>query len=179
LCGFKKRYTYYMGELGNKLTKLAKLTRPHRIILSRDSLGNMHLNYLLADFTCNRNTPYCPYTRQDLPSQVLQPQQLGVGVSGGAEAAVHGARRLVSNLPAGHVVVKLDFCNAFNCVRRDLILDSIATNIPEIYRLVYSVFSCEPVLTFGSHEILSSEGAHQGDPLGSLEFCEAIHPLLL
>ena len=30
-------------------------------------------------------------------------------------------------------------------------------------------------LTFGSHEILSSEGAQQGDPLGSLEFCEAIH----
>ena len=67
---------------------------------------------------------------------------LGVGVSGGAEAAVHAARRLVSNLPAGHMVVKLDFSNAFNCVRRDLILDSIATNIPEIYRLVYSAFSC-------------------------------------
>ena len=92
---------------------------------------------------------------------------------------MHAARRLVSNLPAGHVVVKLDFSNAFNCVRQDLILDSIATNIPEIYRLVYSAFSFEPVLTFGSHEILSSEGAHQGDPLGSLEFCESIHPLLL
>jgi len=108
-------------------------------------------------------------------SEVLQPQQLGVVVSGGAEAAVHAARRLVSNLPAGHVVVKLDFSNAFNCFRRDLLLNSIATNIPEIYRLVYSAFSREPVLTFGSHEILSSEG----DPLGSLEFCEAIHPLLL
>ena len=112
-------------------------------------------------------------------SQVLQPQKLGVGVSGGAEAAVHAARRLVSNLPAGHVVVKFDFSNAFNCVRRDLIPDSIATNIPEISRLVCSAFSCEPVLTFGSHEILSSEGAQQGDSLGSLEFCEAIHPLLL
>jgi len=76
------------------------------------------------------------------------------------------------------VVVKLDFSNAFNCVRRDLILDSIATNIPEIYRLVYSAFSCELVLTFGSHEILSSEGTQQGDPL-TLEFCEAIHSLLL
>ena len=96
----------------------------------------------------------------------------------GAEAAVHTARRLVSNLPACHVVVKLDFSNAFNCVRRDLILDSIATNIPEIYRLVYSAFSCELVLTFGSHEILFSEGTQQGDPL-TLEFCEAIHSLLL
>ena len=99
-------------------------------------------------------------------NQVLLPQQLGVGVSGGAEVAVHATRTLVSNLPAGYVVVKLDFSNAFNCVRRDLILDSIASSIPEIYQLVYSAFSCEPVLTFGSHEILSREGAQQGDPLG-------------
>ena len=104
--------------------------------------------------------------------------QLGVGVSGGAEVAVHAARRLVSSLPAGHVVIKFDFSNAFNCVRRDLILDSIATNIPEIYWLVYSAFSCEPVLTLGSHEILSREGAQQGDPLGHWS-SEAIHPLLL
>jgi len=111
-------------------------------------------------------------------SQALQPQQLGVGISGGTEAAVHAARRLVSNLPAGYMVVKLDFSNAFICVRRDLILDSIATNIPEIYRLVYSAYLCEPVLSFGGHEVLSSEGAQQGDPLGSLQFCEGMHSLL-
>jgi len=89
-------------------------------------------------------------------SKALQPQQLGVGVSGGAEAAVHAARRLVSNLPSDHVIVKLDFSNAFNCIRRDLILYSIATNIPEIYRLVYSAYSCEPVFGFSEHDILSS-----------------------
>ena len=48
-------------------------------------------------------------------------------------------------MPSDHVIVKLDFSNAFNCIRRDLIFDSIATNIPEIYRLVYSAYSCEPV----------------------------------
>ena len=35
------------------------------------------------------------------------------------------------------------------------------------------------IMGFGEHDILSSEGAQQGDPLGSLEFCEAIHPLLM
>ena len=50
-------------------------------------------------------------------SQVLQPQQLGVGVSRGAEAAVNAMRRLVKNLPSDHVIVKLDFSNAFNCIR--------------------------------------------------------------
>ena len=112
-------------------------------------------------------------------SQVLQSQQLGVGVSGGAEAAVHAMRRLVKNLPPDHVIVKLDFSNAFNCIRRDLILDITATHTPEIYRLVHSAYSCEPILSFGEHEILSREGAQQVDPLRSLEFCEAMHPLLM
>jgi len=111
-------------------------------------------------------------------SKALQPQQLGVGVAGGAEAAVHAVRRLVSNLPDDNVVVKLDFSNAFNCIRRDLILEAIAARSPEIYCLVHSAYSCEPVLTFGDWEILSREGAQQGDPLGSLQFCEALHPLL-
>ena len=112
-------------------------------------------------------------------SQDLQPLQLGVGISGGAEAAVHAMRRLLRSLPPGHVVVKLDFSNAFNTVRRDLILDMIAANIPEIYCLVHAAFQCDPILSFGQYEILSREGAQQGDPLGSLEFCEALHPLLL
>jgi hypothetical protein len=111
-------------------------------------------------------------------SEALQPQQLGVGVSGGAEAAVHAARRLVQNLPEDHVIVKLDFSNAFNCIRRDVILDAVAAKLPEVYRLVHAAYSCEPILTFGEHQLLSREGAQQGDPLGSLEFCEAIHPLL-
>jgi len=59
-------------------------------------------------------------------SEALRPQQLGVGVPGGEEAAVHAARRLVANLPHHHVVVKLDFLNAFNRFRNDIILDNIA-----------------------------------------------------
>ena len=72
----------------------------------------------------------------------------------------------MNNLPSGHVVIKLDFSNAFNCIRWDLILDSIAANISEIYRLVYCAYLCEPVLSFGGHEVLSSKGAQQGDPYG-------------
>ena len=79
---------------------------------------------------------------------------MGVGVSGGAETAVHAARRLVTNLPTYHVVVKLDFSNAFNCIRRDLILDSIAANTPAIYRLVHSAYTCEPVFTARQHSLL-------------------------
>ena len=59
-------------------------------------------------------------------SEELKPIQVGVGVSGGAEAAVHTTRRLLSNLPDNHVFFKLDFTNAFNSVRRDAILTTVA-----------------------------------------------------
>jgi len=74
-------------------------------------------------------------------------------VSGGAEAAVHAMRRLVKNPPPDHlnVIVKLDFSNAFSCIRLDFILDTTATHTPEIYSLVHSAYSCEPSSSFGEH----------------------------
>ena len=44
----------------------------------------------------------------------FSPIQLGVGTSGGCEAAVHATRRYIEAMPDGHVVAKIDFCNAFN-----------------------------------------------------------------
>ena len=102
------------------------------------------------------------------------PLQVGVGVAGGAEAAVHIPRRLLNNLPDDHVLVKLDFKNAFNSIRRDLILQSVAENIPEIYRFVHASLDCNSKLAFSTYTILSREGCQQGDPLGSPVFCEAI-----
>ena len=43
--------------------------------------------------------------------------QIGVGVPGGCEAAVHAARRYAEDMPDDHVIVKLDFSNAFNSLR--------------------------------------------------------------
>jgi len=56
-----------------------------------------------------------------------------------------------------NVIVKLDFSNAFNCIRRDLILEAIAARSPETYSFVHSAYSCEPILAFGDREILSRE----------------------
>ena len=61
---------------------------------------------------------------------------MGAGVSGGAAAAVHTVRRLV--MPDDLVFVKLDFTNAFNTVRRDLILASMADKTPELYSFVHA-----------------------------------------
>jgi hypothetical protein len=106
------------------------------------------------------------------------PIQLGVGVPGGCEAAVHACRRFLLDMPEDHVIVKLDFTNAFNCLRRDIMLDAVLNAIPEIYTFCHMAYNSSTMLKFGDYVILSQEGVQQGDPLGPLIFCLSIHPLL-
>jgi Reverse transcriptase (RNA-dependent DNA polymerase) len=77
-----------------------------------------------------------------------------------------------------HVVANLDFSNAFNCVRRDVILRAVANQLPQLNHFCHLAYNQPSVLRFGHHVILSEEGAMQGDPLGPLLFCLAIQPLL-
>ena len=74
----------------------------------------------------------------------LAPRQLGVGIRGGAEAAAHAARKFVQASSGDSVLVKLDFKNAFNTVRRDCILETVRDKVPEIFnfcKLAYGDFS--------------------------------------
>ena len=114
----------------------------------------------------------------DKIASYLVPLQLGVGIPGGCEAAVHATRRYTDRLQKDHVVVKLDFANAFNSVRRDALLEAVAREIPELYRFAYATYSGNASLTFGKFFVTSEEGIQQGDPLGPLEFCIVIQPLL-
>ena len=98
-------------------------------------------------------------------SKILQPRQVGVEVAGGAEAAIHATRRYISQLPSGHEFIKLDFANAFNTIKRDLLLDTVARNTPELYQFTLATYEYDPTLVYGSHTIPSGEGQQQGDPL--------------
>ena len=100
----------------------------------------------------------------------LQPLQVDDGVSGGAKAAFHAVRRLVEHLPDDHVIVKLDFMNEFNSVRRDTILISVADKMPELYRFVHASLDCSQKLSYGDDIIVSAEGSQQGDPLSNVEY---------
>lgn len=111
-------------------------------------------------------------------SSHFAPLQLGIGVPGGCEAAVHAARRFVKGMHRNQVLVKLDFTNAFNTLRRDVMLGSVYQTIPEIYSFAHQAYSTPSVLAFGHLSLSSQMGPQQGDPLGPLLFSLPLQPTL-
>ena len=109
--------------------------------------------------------------------ELLAPWQLGYGVRRGAEAAVHAARLYLHDLDASRALLKLDFRNAFNSIRRDRMLTVVLELVPRLFRFVHSAYSSPSTLFWGNKTIQSAEGVQQGDPLGPLLFCLTIHQL--
>ena len=54
------------------------------------------------------------------------PTQIGIGLPGVCEAAVHATRRFTKPRSDGYVVAKLDFANAFNTLLRNPKLQAVA-----------------------------------------------------
>ena len=74
--------------------------------------------------------------------------------------------------------MKLDFKNAFNCIRCDKMLHAVLEKAPQIFPLTFAAYQLPSFLFFGNHIIHSAEGVQQGDPLGPLLFCLTIHDLV-
>ena len=108
------------------------------------------------------------------------PIKVGVGVKGGAEATVHAARRYLESIRdcPDKVMVKLDFKNAFNCIRRDRMLEAVAELAPEIYAFCNNA-ACHPLIRYNNSVIESATGVQQRDPLRPLLFSITLHPLLV
>ena len=63
----------------------------------------------------------------------LSPLQVGCGVPLGCEATARATRIYFQNIPSDHILIKLDFQNAFNSLRRDKLLDAVKNVVPEIF----------------------------------------------
>ena len=68
-------------------------------------------------------------------------------------------------------LLKLDLSNAFNAISRDIILQTIYDELPELFPFISTCYDSASHLCFGDFLISSDEGAQQGDPLGPLIFC--------
>jgi len=121
---------------------------------------------------------------------VLSPQQLAVGVKGGASLLVHGVRLLLEQRPAAFVVVRMDLTNAYNAISRVVVLRRMSQR-PEFAHLVpvlhalwgagtHLVLGAEQRRLFGDSPTRadSAEGVQQGCPLSSLAFALGVHPEL-
>lgn len=95
---------------------------------------------------------------------LLAPYQLGYDTPHGPEAVVHAARIFLQNLQPGHLILKLDFRNAFNSVCWDKMLLVVKDRVPEIYPLIHSAYSRPSPLFFSEETLQSSEGIQQGTP---------------
>ncbi|KAL0841226.1 hypothetical protein ABMA28_014960 [Loxostege sticticalis] len=107
----------------------------------------------------------------------FQPVQLGFGIKGGCEAAVHAVRTFLS-LNAGEVVLKVDVKNAFNSADRGTLLTQALDKSPLIYNYLWQCYSEPSKLLYQNNLIYSSVGCQQGDPLGPAIFSLAIHPII-
>jgi len=115
------------------------------------------------------------------PSKVLSPNQMGVGIQGGAETIFHRASRALQDL--SKTAICLDISNGFQEVRRDVILQQLRSH-DSLHKLVpfFGTSYCRDShqrLLFTDNEgkthlVRSYEGVRQGCPLGSFYFSLAI-----
>lgn len=105
-------------------------------------------------------------------TQTLQPIQNGFGVKGGAEAIIHAIRTLVhtQHLKA-LAIVKFDFQNAFNEMKRKYLLEEIKNEAPLLFPMMQQAYRYPSNLYYGDIVISSQCGVQQGDPCGSPAFC--------
>ena len=114
----------------------------------------------------------------DKAAAYFAPHQLGVGMKGGCESIIHATRQAVDKA-GDKFVMRADLINAFNVADRATALREVEQHFPELLPWVITAYSTPSHLIFGSTNIWSRSGFHQGDPLASLLFSLVLHPLVL
>jgi len=120
--------------------------------------------------------------RQEL-APLVEPIQLSLS-PGGSERAVHVLQAAIETGGHDSIIVKTDFRNAFNTIKRATLLGEMfkAPSLSRIWRFVYWAYKAPSALLLMDQgtvvgELPSSEGVRQGDVLGASLFALAVQPL--
>ena len=100
----------------------------------------------------------------------LRPTQLGFGTPGGSKAAVHSARTYISKATEKRVLVKIDMRNAFNSIRRDVLLRVAREQMPTLYPLLWQAYSKPSTLLLWRDSDLISHWITTGGPSWTCSF---------
>ena len=110
----------------------------------------------------------------------LSPHQVGVGIDGGANAAVHAVNYVVDEekLLSGMSVLTVDFANAFNNFDRNHLFREISLHAPALMPLANAKYTIAPHLFYEDTLMSSQSGVQQGDPLGPMFFSLLLHRVI-
>ena len=96
-------------------------------------------------------------------SELLCPHQVGVGISGGAEALIHTCRswQATNKGDATKALVQVDIRNAFNCLFRTHIRKKTRSRLPALTPWVDYCYAVDSRLHFGPHVLESRRGINR------------------
>ena len=122
---------------------------------------------------------FCVAGKEEI-SKAFKDRNYGVGCKGGVEVVAHSLRdTLAKHKKSNLALLKIDFRNAFNEVKREHFMKATAAMLPALSRWTEWCYGESSMLLYDHEFIIESlAGVQQGDPLGPLYFCCAIMALV-
>jgi hypothetical protein len=122
---------------------------------------------------------FCVAGKEDI-SKAFKGRNYGVGCPGGVEVVAHSLRDTLETHKASKLgLLKIDFRNAFNEVKRDHFVKAVHEMFPAMSNWTQWCYGEATMLFYDHQHIIESQaGVQQGDPLGPLYFCCGINAIV-